>query len=274
MEKGGTQKDGFLSPADSAEIGIIGGTGAYDPKLLKDAREIKISTPFGTPSDSLTLGTFQGRQVAILPRHGRGHTIPPHMINFRANIWALKELGCKCVLATAACGSLRKEYRPGDMVIPDQFIDLSRSVHTFYEGANFYHVGMAEPFCPETRKLLVETARGMNIKCHPKGIYIRIEGPQFSTKAASEMYQKFADIIGMTIVPEAILSREKAMCFGAIATITDYDSWIGEATPFEEMKKTMAKNLENTKRVLQAVISKIPKERKCICKDALKGAEA
>jgi 5'-methylthioadenosine phosphorylase len=257
-----------------AEVGIIGGTGVYDPDLLEDAKPVDVKTPFGDPSDRFTVGVYEGKRVAILPRHGSDHSIPPHKINFRANIWALKELGCSRILATCACGSLKEELKPGDMVFPDQFIDLSKSVHTFYDEGKFYHVGMADPFCSELRGLLVNKANDLGINNHNKVTYLKIDGPQFSTRAASNMYRNFAGIIGMTGVPEAILTREKEMCFAIIATVTDYDSWIGKATDFSEMKQIMAKNLENTKRVLKAVIPEIPDERNCICKDALKGAEA
>lgn len=259
---------------DRAEIGIIGGTGVYDPEVLEDAKAMEVKTPFGNPSDKITIGIYEGRNVAIFPRHGGGHNIPPHRINFKANIWALKKLGCVRVLATCACGSLKEELNPGDMVFPDQFIDWSRNIHTFYDEGKFYHVGMAEPFCPELRDLLVKTADRFSIKNHSKATYLKIDGPQFSTRAASNMYRSFADIIGMTGVPEAILCRELEMCFAIIATVTDYDSFIGKATEFSEMKGMMARNLENTKKVLEAVIPKIPKERSCECKDALKGAEA
>lgn len=257
-----------------ADIGIIGGTGVYEPNLLENSREVKVFTPYGSTSDLNTLGEYRGRKVAILPRHGKNHTIPPHRINFRANIYALKKLGCARVLATCATGSLQEKMEPGHIVIPDQFVDWSRTVHTFSDTGKFYHVGMAEPFCPELRNLLVETGKETGVRVHEKGTYIKIDGPQFSTGAASRMYQKFADVIGMTGVPEAILCREKEMCFGIVATVTDFDSWIGEATPFEKMKVIMAKNLENTKNILKTVIPKIPEERTCLCKDALKGAEA
>ena len=257
-----------------AEIGIIGGTGVYDPQLLANAREVEIDTPFGRPSGPITLGEFMGRNVAFLARHGPGHTVPPHKVNWRANIWALKDLGCTRVFATCATGSLKDDMKPGDMVIVDQFVDWSKDVHSFYDRGKFYHVGMAEPFCPEMRKLLTDTAKSLGVPVHEKGTYLRIEGPQFSTKAASSMYKQFADLIGMTGVPEAILSREKEMCFAIIATVTDYDSWIGRGASFEEIKGVMARNLENTRKVLQAAVEKVPKERDCICKDALRGAEA
>jgi 5'-methylthioadenosine phosphorylase len=258
---------------DSAEIGIIGGTGVYDPQLLEDVRQIKVHTPYGSTSSAITLGTYQGRKVAFISRHGNNHTIPPHRINFRANIWALKELSVSRVIATAATGSLKEHYRAGDVVIPDQFIDWSKNVHTFYDEGQFYHVSLAEPFCPELRKLLIKTTRNLNIPFHEKGTYLKIDGPQFSTRASSHMYRQFADLIGMTCVPEAILCREKEMCFGCIATITDYDCWADTPVNFEEIKRVMGQNLENTRRILQEIIPKIPHERSCECKDALKGSE-
>lgn len=260
---------------ENAEIGIIGGTGVYSPDLLENPEKIKVYTPYGTTSSLITIGTLGGKRVAFLFRHGEeAHIIPPHKINFRANIWALKKLGCARVLATCACGSLKEELNPGGMVFPDQFVDWSRNIHTFYDEGKFYHVGMAEPFCPELRDLLVKTADGFGIKNHSKATYLKIDGPQFSTRAASNMYRGFADIIGMTGVPEAILCRELEMCFAIIATVTDYDSYIGKATDFSEMKGIMARNLENTKKVLEAVVPGIPEDRSCKCKDALKGAEA
>jgi len=259
---------------DSAEIGIIGGTGVYDPELLEDKREIKANTPYGSPSDLIILGNYGDRRIAMIPRHGKNHTIPPHKVNWRANIYALKQLGVTRVLATCASGSLKEEYKPGDIVIVDQFIDFGKNVHGFYDEGNFYHIAMAEPFCHELRNGLIKSARDAGISLHDKGTYLRIEGPQFSTKAASKMYSSFADIIGMTGIPEAILSRESEMCFAITATITDYDVCIGKPTPFEEMKLVMARNIDNTKKIIANIIREIPKERNCICKDALKGAEA
>jgi 5'-methylthioadenosine phosphorylase len=259
---------------NEAEIGIIGGTGVYDPDLLKDKKEVKVDTPYGPPSDLVIVGTYEGRKVAILPRHGKTHTIPPHKVNWRANIHALKGLGVKRILATCATGSLREDYKPGDVVIVDQFIDFSKNPHTFYDEGKFYHVGMAEPFCPILRDIIIKSAKDSGIAFHDKGTYLRIEGPQLSTKAASKMYSSFADIIGMTGIPEAILSREFGICFAIIATITDYDVCIGKQTPFEEMKNVMSKNINNTRKLIEEAIKQIPQERDCLCKDALKGAEA
>ena len=259
---------------ESAEIAIIGGTAAFDAGLLEGKKEARISTPFGSPSDSITTGTFQGRKIAILPRHGKSHSIPPHKINFRANIHALKQLGVSRIIALAAVGSLKENYRAGEVVIPDQFIDWSRQVHTFYDEGKFYHVSMADPFCPDLSKLLASTARSLKIPVHDRGTYLRIEGPQLSTRSASKMYRQFGDIIGMTCIPEAILAREKEMCLSVVATVTDYDVWAEKPVSFGEVKAVMKKNLASTMKILETAIPKIPKERACACKDALRGAEA
>ncbi len=251
-------------------VGIIGGTGVG--QLLDNTREVKMSTPYGATSDQIVLGTLEGREVALLHRHGRNHTIPPHMINFRANIWALKELGCERILATAAVGSLKEELKAGDIVVPDQFIDWGKQVHTFYDSGKFYHVSMADPFCRQLRDLLISKAKGLPM--HEKGTYLKIDGPQFSTRAASRMYRQFADIIGMTCVPEAILAREQGMCLACLATVTDYDVWADQPANFSEIKTVMEKNLENTKRILSDAVPGIPEERACPCGSALDNAGA
>lgn len=257
-----------------AEIAIIGGTGTYDPTLLKNAEDVKVHTPYGAPSDLIRIGDFQGRKVALLFRHGQHHTIPPHTINFRANIWALKQLGVTRVLATAATGSLQEHYKAGDVVIPDQFIDFSRNVHTFYDEGQFYHVSLADPFCAELRGLLIATAKGLGVPFHEGGTYLKIDGPQFSTRAASRMYRQFADIIGMTCVPEAILCRELEMCCAVVATVTDYDVWADKPVSFDEIKKVMVANVANTQRILELVAPKILASRTCGCGQALEGAKA
>lgn len=259
---------------DNAEIGIIGGTGVYDPDILEDVKQIKLYTPFGSPSDLITIGFLKGRKIAFIPRHGSSHTIPPHKLNNHANIWAMKELGVTRIISTCATGSLQENYKPGDIVIVDQFVDWGKTVETFYEEGKFYHVSLADPFCPELRKILIETAKELNIPVHEKGTYLRISGPQFSTRAASKMYRNFADMIGMTGIPECILSRELEICHAIISAITDYDVWSEKPVSFDEIKKTMAKNMYNLKKIIETVIPKIPKERVCPCKDALKGAEA
>lgn len=256
------------------EIAIIGGTASIDPSLLKDAREVDVETPYGRPSDRITVGVFEGREVAILPRHGRDHTIPPHEINFRANIHALKQLGVKRIIATAAVGSLQEEYRAGDVVIPDQFIDMSRTVHSMFGTGKFYHVSLADPFCSEMRQVMIEATKRTGAPMKEKGTYVKIDGPQFSTRAASRMYRHFGDIIGMTCIPEAILARELEMCLSVIATVTDYDVWADKPVIYEEVRKVMGQNLENTKRIIRETIKSLPMERACECREALKGSGA
>jgi len=198
-------------------IGIIGGSGLDDPKILKDAKEIEVDTPFGKPSSPLTLGKIEGKEVVLLARHGRKHTIMPTNVNFRANIHALKEQGCTAILATTACGSLKEEIKPGDLVILDQFIDrTTKRACTFYEKDKVCHIAMAEPFCSKLRKLLIENAKELKLKHHEKGTMITIEGPRFSTKAESKMFIKWgADVINMSTVPEVVLAREAGICYAS-----------------------------------------------------------
>lgn len=258
-----------------AEIGIIGGTGIYDPKLLKDVKMIKISTPFGPPSGSITVGELEGRRVAFINRHSEGHVIPPHNVNSRANIWALKELGVKRILAPGAVGSLKDEYKPGDIVITDQFIDFTKKrEYTFYEGGQVYHVSLADPFCEELRKVLIESGKNLNLPLHEKGTYVCVEGPRFSTRAESRMFRNFADIIGMTLIPECVLARELEVCYAPIATVSDFDVWTEKPVSMEEILKTMEENVEKVRSLLLETIPKIPVERKCKCGEALKDAAA
>ena len=258
-------------PAESAEIGIIGGSGIYDPEIFEDVKELKIYTPYGQPSDNIIVGTVKGRRVAFLPRHGRGHKIPPHKINYRANIWALKSLGVKWVISVSAVGSLREDYKPGDFVVPDQFIDMTKKrEYTFFDGPVVAHVSMAEPFCEHLREIIIDTAKGLGITTHPKGTYICIEGPRFSTKAESRIWKEVfkADIIGMTLVPEVNLACEAQMCYATIAMVTDYDVWAERPVTAEEVIETMKKNVEKAKRLLYEVIQKPPsqpEESKCSC---------
>src|SRR4030043_263125 len=258
----------------SAEKAIIGGTGVFNTDLLEGKKEVRVSTTYGSPSDPTTPRTFPGPRSPILPSRGKSHSIPPPRINSRANIQALKQLGVSRILALAAVGSLKEGFKAGEVVIPDQFIDWGKQVHTYFDEGKFYHVSMADPFCPELNSLLVSVARSLRIPVHEKGTYLRIEGPQFSTRAASRMYRQFGDIIGMTCIPEAILAREKEICLSVIATVTDYDVWAEKPVSYEEIRGVMRKNMENTERILEAVIPKIPSDRNCVCKDALKGAEA
>ncbi|HKZ93596.1 MAG TPA: S-methyl-5'-thioadenosine phosphorylase [Candidatus Bathyarchaeia archaeon] len=257
-----------------AEIGIIGGTGVYDPKLLKNVKEIRLRTPYGAPSDAIAVGELKGRKIAFIPRHGRKHTIRPTDINARANIYALKKLGVERILAPSAVGSLKEEYSPGDTVIVDQFIDrTTKREQSLYTGKQVCHISVADPMCPQLRGILVKTAEDMKIRFHKTGTYVCIEGPRFSTKAESEMHRGWgADIIGMTLVPECVLAREAEICYACIATVTDYDVWKDQPVNAEEVAKTMKQNIEKIKMLITETIAALPKERTCECGHALKNA--
>lgn len=255
------------------KIGIIGGTGVYDPNLIEDSKKIKVHTPFGKTSDLVTTGMFKGVELAIIPRHGSGHRINPSNVNYRANIWALKSLGVTHILASSAVGSLKEEYKPGDLVLVDQFIDRThKRMTTFYEGDQVCHVSTAEPFCPTVRQLLKQEAEKLKIRFHEKGTCVVVEGPRFSTKAESKMYQIWgADIIGMTMHPEATLAREAEICYATVAMVTDYDCWKDKPVDLDEVIATMSKNVSKVKELFTAVIPKL-KDDNCGCRQALKTA--
>ena len=257
------------------EIGIFGGTGIYDSGLLENAEELEIDTPYGKPSDKITVGMFKGRKIAFLPRHGKKHTIPPHMINFRANIWAFKELGITRIIAPSAVGSLKEELEPGHFALPSQFLDFTKSRElSFSKEGKVIHISVAEPFCPELQSEILNVASNQNLKIHSNCTYVCIEGPRFSTKAESKFYRSMdADIIGMTLVPECQLAREAQMCYASISTVTDYDVWAEKPVTAKEVLETLSKNVERTKSILTEVIDKIPKDRKCMCPKALEEAE-
>jgi len=256
------------------KIGIIGGTGVYDSALLENVEEKSVETKYGAPSDKITIGTLKGVRVAFLPRHGPNHALPPHKINYRANIHALKELGVERILAPQAVGSLKEEYKPGDLVFPDQFIDRTWGREmSFYSGQPVCHISVAEPFCADLRKVLSENAQSLGFPYQEKGTYVCIQGPRFSTKAESAMFRQWnADIIGMTLVPECVLAREAQICYSSIAMVTDYDVWKEHAVSIEEIVRVMKENEEKVKKLLGEVIPKISGERSCPCKNALEGA--
>ena len=260
---------------ESAEIGIFGGTGIYDSGLLNDSKEITIDTPYGKTSDSITVGEFNGRKVAFMPRHGKKHTIPPHLINFRANIWAFKELGVKRIIAPSAVGSLKEEFQPGHFALPSQFIDFTKSRKgTFSEDGRVIHISVADPFCPELQNVILDTVKNQEIEIHKDCTYVCIEGPRFSTKAESKFFRTTgADIIGMTLVPECQLAREAQICYVSLSTITDYDVWAEKPVTAKEVMTTLAKNVEMTKKLLTIMINQIPEERSCSCERALEEAE-
>jgi len=262
---------------EHADIAIIGGTGVYDPGLFSNKKEIKVYTPYGDPSDLITIGNYDGRRVAFIPRHGRGHRIPPHKINARANIWALKQLGVTRILAPAAVGSMRMQLKPGHITIPDQFVDFTRSRHySFYDGGEVCHVSVADPFCPELRNFAIKTAKSLKLNVHDKATYVCIEGPRYSTRAESRFFKDHvkADVIGMTLVPECVLAREVEICYLSIATVTDYDVWADKPVSTKEVIETLQKNVQNTRKLLSELIPRIPLQRKrCECGKALEGAK-
>jgi len=257
------------------EIGIFGGTGIYDSDLLENPQEVNIETPYGKPSDTITIGMFKGRKIAFLPRHGKKHTIPPHMINFKANIWAFKELGVTRIIAPSAVGSLKEELEPGDFALPSQFLDFTKSRDgSFSEEGRVIHISVADPFCPELQSLILQVTEKQNLKIHKDCTYVCIEGPRFSTKAESKLYRfTGADIIGMTLVPECQLAREAQICYVSISTVTDYDVWAEKPVTAKKVLETLSKNVEKTKTILTELIDKIPKTRSCSCAKALEEAE-
>lgn len=260
---------------EQAEIGIFGGTGIYDSGLLKEAKEITVETPYGKPSDSITVGIFQGRKIAFMPRHGKKHTIPPHLINYRANISAFKQLGITRIIAPSAVGSLKEELAPGEFVLPSQFIDFTKSRKgTFSEEGRVIHISVADPFCPELQAAILGAAKTQNIHVHKDRTYVCIEGPRFSTKAESKFFRTTgADIIGMTLVPECQLAREAQMCYASVSTVTDYDVWAEKPVTAKEVLETLSKNVQNTKKLLTSIPDNIPKTRSCHCEKALAEAE-
>jgi len=261
---------------EQAEIGIFGGTGIYDSGLLSEAKEITVDTPFGKTSDSITVGIFKGRKVAFMPRHGKKHAIPPHMINFRANIWAFKEMGIKRIIAPSAVGSLQERLKPGDLALPSQFIDFTKSRKTsFFEEEKVIHISVADPFCPELQSATIKAVDNLHLKIHRDCTYVCIEGPRFSTRAESKFYKKVigADIIGMTLVPECQLAREAQMCYVSISTVTDYDVWAERPVTAKEVIETLTKNIETTKKILTLLPDFIPPQRKCSCEKALTEAQ-
>lgn len=256
----------------SAEIGIIGGTGVYDPGLLEDVQTISVKTPYGNPSSDITLGRLRDRDVAFLPRHGAGHTLAPHLINYRANLWAFQSLGVTRIVAPSAVGSLRQEIKPGHFAIPNQFIDNTRTrTGSFTEEGKVIHISVADPFCPELTGCIQHAAKDVTV--HDNCTYVCIEGPRFSTKAESRVYQGMgAHIIGMTLVPECQLARESRICYVSVSMITDYDVWADEPVTAKEVASVIAGNSRIFKEMLPDIIDSIPSERRCSCGTALDDA--
>ncbi len=256
-----------------ASIGIIGGSGLYN--IMENVKKVDVETPYGKPSDMIEIGEISGIEVAFIPRHGKKHNIPPHMVNYHANIWALKKLGVERVIGLNAVGSLRDDYRPGDIVIPDQFIDFTRKRRlTYYDGPDVYHISMADPFCNDISNITYHAGLDLGYNIHSSGTYVCIEGPRFSTRSESKMFRQFGDIIGMTLVPEINLADELAMCYGMIATVTDYDVWSEKPVDVNEVINIMRQNEEKVPKILSRVIPKIHDQRNCKCSLRLENAKA
>ncbi|MET9290429.1 S-methyl-5'-thioadenosine phosphorylase [Streptomyces sp. NPDC003077] len=275
-----------------AEIGVIGGSGFYS--FLEDVTEVTVETPYGSPSDSLFLGEVAGRRVAFLPRHGRKHHLPPHRINYRANLWALRSLGVRQVLAPCAVGGLRPEYGPGTLLVPDQLVDRTKSrIQTYFDGEpvprpgsttgevsvpNVVHLTFADPYCPEGRKVAVAAARGRDWEPVDGGTLVVIEGPRFSTRAESRWHAAQGwSVVGMTGHPEAVLARELGLCYTSLALVTDLDAGTetGEGVSHEEVLQVFGQNLSRLREVLFDAVAGLPKTetRDCLCTHAHDGWE-
>ncbi|RRA47478.1 S-methyl-5'-thioadenosine phosphorylase [Acidipila sp. EB88] len=255
-----------------AEIGIIGGSGLYAMPGLTDVREVHVSTPWGEPSDPLVLGTLDGRSVAFLARHGKGHRLLPSELPFRANIYALKSVGVEQVLSVSAVGSLKEEHKPTDFVIPDQFIDRTfNRVATFFGEGVVGHVAFGDPVCGVVAKTLTQACTDSGVVGKPGGTYVCMEGPQFSTRAESKLYRSWgADIIGMTNLQEAKLAREAEICYATLAMVTDYDCWFEghDDVTVDQVIAVMHQNSANAARVVRQAVGLLPKERSCGCATA------
>jgi 5'-methylthioadenosine phosphorylase len=256
-----------------AEIGIIGGSGLYHMPGFADSHEERQQTPFGDPSDSYILGTLAGRKVAFLSRHARGHKLLPSELNFRANIYGFKQLGVERILSVSAVGSLKEEHKPLDFVIPDQFVDRTRHrIDTFFGEGIVAHVGFGDPVCGEMTKVIQGACSAAGVAGKLGGTYVCMEGPQFSTKAESNIYRSWgADVIGMTNLQEAKLAREAEICYATIAMVTDYDCWHPhhDSVTVEQIVAVLGKNAENAAKVVGQAIAAMPKSRSCKCGSAL-----
>lgn len=263
-----------------ADIGVFGGSGLYS--FMENVREVAIDTPYGAPSDKIALATLAGKQVAFLPRHGKGHTIPPHKINYRANIWAMHSLGVRQIIAPGAVGSLQPQFAPGDFVICDQFVNRTWGrLDTFYEGPEVRHISPADPYCPRLRQTITQTALDLGIRAHATGTMVVIQGPRFSTRAESREYSQHGwSVIGMTGYPEAMLARELAICYANISLVTDYDAGLeGQADTLPvthaAVMQVFAQNVERVKQLLFQAIERldVQAERSCVCSQALASFE-
>ena len=260
-----------------ARIGIIGGSGLYNIEGIKEIEEVKLDTPFGRPSGEFILGNLEGRDAVFLPRHGKGHKILPGEINYRANIYGMKKLGVERIISVSAVGSLKKEIKPRDFVLVDQFVDRTNQARktTFFGQGIAAHIGFAEPVCPALGKVFYQAAEELKISIHPKGTYLNMEGPAFSSRAESHLYRSWGmDVIGMTNISEARLAREAEICYLTLAMVTDYDCWHAEeeTVSAELILENMRRLVQDAKRLIKLAITKIPNATHCLCAQALKNA--
>lgn len=260
-----------------ADIGVFGGSGFYS--FLPNVEEVWIDTPYGAPSDKVAIAEIGGKKVAFLPRHGKDHRLPPHKINYRANLWAMKELGVKRILGPCAAGSLQPHIKPGDFVFCDQFVNRTWGrADTFFEGPTVAHISAADPYCPQTRQVLMEQADKLGLSYHDKGTVVVVQGPRFSTRAESREFRSHGwEVINMTQYPEAFLARELGICYANISLITDYDAGLEddpsvEPVSHQEVLKVFQQNLEKLRTLLIATIEALPEEQTCRCAHALEEA--
>ena len=259
-----------LGEGDAAEIGIFGGSGFY--QFMENVREVQVETPYGAPSDRIALVEVEGRRLAFLPRHGRDHSHPAHIVNYRANVWAMQALGVREILAPCACGSLQPTIHPGEIVLLDQFVDRTKGrKETYFDGPITHHIGAAEPYCPRLRGHVATSARSMGIGFHDGGTMVVIQGPRFSTRAESAFFTKMGwSVVGMTQYPEAILARELGICYTGIALVTDYDVGVAgdvDRPPvrIEDVMNVMQQNNERVKDLILRVVSGLGRARSCEC---------
>ena len=261
-----------MSPA---KVAVIGGAGLYRLGLFAETRPLEVHTPYEPHSPGLTVGTIAGREVAFLPRHGLSHRLPPHKVPYRANLWALRELGVERVVAVSAMGGLRPDYEIGDLVITDQFIDWTRGREsTFYDGPKVVHTSLADPFCPELRPILARAAEAAGFRVHEGGTALTFEGPRFSTRAESRIFREIlgADLLSMTQVPEVVLARELGMCYATCAVVTDLDVWGTAPVRADEVTQVMKRAEPKLAELLSRAIPEIPEARGCGCAEAVREA--
>ncbi len=257
-------------------VGVMGGSGLYQMEGIEEVQTVTLKTPFGDPSDSFVVGRLEGVKVVFLPRHGKGHRIQPSSLNFRANIYGMKMLDVQWIIGVSAVGSMKDSIHPGDMVIPNQFIDLTKGrPNTFFSDGIVGHISFADPVCPELGQILFQAGKEVGAPVQKNGTYLCIEGPQFSTRAESRLYRTWGvDIIGMTNLPEAKLAREAEICYATIAFVTDYDCWYEEAGDVSvgEILRILAQSTKIAKSAIRHAVKQLPEKRECVCASALKHA--